>query len=93
MDLIAKAKEMFDCDDAKIESPLGTTQFLLTGKKRHTKEDEGQWYRNGEPHDFEYTDWRVICRGDTEEELLADMERYKRLTEMSFREWVESEVL
>lgn len=92
MDLIAKAKEMFDCDEAKIDSPLGQTKFLLIGKKRHTKDDADQWFKDGEPCDWEYTDWKVICRGNTEEELLADMERYKRLSGMSFKEWIESEV-
>jgi hypothetical protein len=73
--------EMFGCDAARITNPLGVQMFLIIGHKRHTKQDEGQWHRNGEPIDFEYLQEQVIASGTTAKELYKSARAYKRMLE------------
>lgn len=79
-----KFREMFDCDEVRISRPLGR-MFLILGSRRSTSEDEGQWYRNGEPVDWDYLAEKVVASGDTEEELIASAEEYKRVLEGGWR--------
>ena len=70
---------MFNCDAARIVNPLGVQMFLIIGHKRSTKDDTGQWYRNGAPYDFEYLKEQVIASGRTVKELWESARTYKRL--------------
>ncbi len=78
---------MFKCDTARI-SKVGNRMFLLIGHRRSTKDDTGQWERNGEPYDFEYVAEKVIASGDNEAELLASAKEYKRLSGMTMEQYL-----
>lgn len=87
--LISRAKRMFKCDTARITSPCGR-HFLVIGWKKNTKteresgRDVGQWYRNGEPIDFDFVNEQVIANGRTLTSLWNSVKHYKRLlTSMS----------
>ncbi len=76
-------RKLFACDTARIwQASHGGKMFLIIGHKRHTKDDAGQWMRNGEPIDFEYVAERVVASGETESELRASANEYKRLLGM-----------
>lgn len=78
--------EMFDCDAARI-SQLGDRMYLIIGNKRHTKDDpDAQWTKNGKPFDFEYLAEVCVASGNTEAELVASAEEYKRLESMTMLE-------
>jgi len=85
--LAERLRGMFDADTARITRPLGR-MFLVIGSKRNTKNDLGQWARDGEPFDFEYTEEKVIASGYTEEELIASAEKYKRLLNITMEEYL-----
>lgn len=76
--LIDKFVEMFGCDAARIITPCGRP-FLIIGFNRNTRQDTGQWTRNGEPIEFDYLQETVIASGDTEAELIESAKKYKRL--------------
>jgi hypothetical protein len=61
--------------------------FLIIGWNRNTKDDPGQWVKNGVPFDFDYTQEQVIASGRTEKELEASARRYRRLRGMSWEEY------
>lgn len=71
--------EMFGCDAARIINPLGVQMFLIIGHSRNTKQDEGQWIRNGEPFDFDYLQEQVIASGTNVKELFKSARAYKRM--------------
>jgi hypothetical protein len=62
---IQRFLKMFGCDTARISRSMGKL-FLIIGWKRNTKDDPGQWYRNGEPIDFDYTHEEVIASGEND---------------------------
>jgi hypothetical protein len=74
--------QMFGCDAARITNPLGVQMFLIIGHLRNTKQDEGQWIRNGEPFDFDYLQEQVIASGTTIKELFKSARAYKRMLRM-----------
>lgn len=78
---------MFQCDTARIIQS-GRRMFLIIGHRRSTKDDAGQWERNGEPYDFEYVAEQVVASGDTEAELLASAKEYKRLLGMTMEQYL-----
>ncbi|KKN21876.1 hypothetical protein LCGC14_0921050 [marine sediment metagenome] len=78
---------MFKCDTARITQP-GKRMFLVIGHRRSTKDDPGQWERNGESYDFEYIAEQVIASGDNEAELLASAKEYKRLSGMTMEQYL-----
>jgi hypothetical protein len=77
-EFIAEIKKMFGCDSVRISRPLGR-MFLIIGFNKNTADNEGQWYRNGEPIDFEYLEEQVIANGVCLDELLANAQHYKKL--------------
>lgn len=78
-DLSARLKKMFKCDTARISKPV-RTMYLIIGWRRHTKDDQtSQWYRNGDPVDFEYLFEQVVARGQTEDDLITDAKNYLEL--------------
>jgi hypothetical protein len=80
---IQKAKELFECETARIES-YGGTLFLIIGEMRNTKNDPGVWINeNGERQDWEYLHEVCIASGRNVEELEKDMIYYKRVSEMT----------
>lgn len=86
--IIKTAIRMFRCDTARISS-FPDRSFLIIGHKMDTRNDRtGQWYRNGEPYDFEYVDETVIASGKTAKELLASMKEYKRLSGMTMTDYI-----
>ena len=85
--LAVKCRKIIDCDTARISQTLGT-MFLVIGFNRNTKDDEGQWIKNGEPYDFDYMEEKVVASGNTEEELLASAREYKRLCGMTMEEYL-----
>jgi hypothetical protein len=84
-ELLDKFKEMFGCDTARITKPIDR-MFLIIGDKCRS---EGQWFRNGEPHSFDYIAEKCIASGYTEDELIASAEKYRRLQGMTMVEAVE----
>jgi hypothetical protein len=93
--LVRRFMRMFKCDTARITQYCGT-MFLVIGHKRHTKRDRkkdptvGQWMKDGKPFDFGYVAERVIARGKTEAELVADAKHYKKLCSMTMEQYLRS---
>lgn len=69
-------KKIFQCDAVRVLQISGT-YFLLIGFNRNTKDDSGQWLKNGEPFDFEYIKEKVIASGATYSSLHRSTLRYK----------------
>lgn len=84
--IIEKCREILECDTARICLAGGTMYFIL-GFNRNTKEDEGQWFKNDEPIDFDYVNETVVASGRTEEELIDSVKEYKRLSEITWEEY------
>lgn len=91
-ELIAKFVAMFDCDTARI-SRYGGEMFLVIGRNRNTRDDPGQWTRDGEPWHFDYVKETVIASGRTAEELVASAEEYKRLSGITMEEYLAEAVV
>ncbi len=85
--LVRRCREIIDCDTARISTPCGK-MFLVIGFKRNTKDDDGQWFKDGERCDFDYIAEKTVASGDTEEELLASVREYKRLCGMTMVEYL-----
>lgn len=79
--------KMFGCDAVRL-SDISGKLFLIIGTKRSTKDDPGQWYRNGEPIDFSYVTEKVIASGNTFSELLKSAREYKRLCGMTMGQYL-----
>lgn len=75
---IEQIKDIFQCDSVRISKPLDK-MFLIIGFRKNTADNEGQWYRNGEPIDFDYIEEQVIANGDNFTELLESAKHYKKL--------------
>ena len=86
--MVRRAVELFRCDTARVTSPCGH-HYLILGWKRNTKtereagRDGGQWYRNDEPIDYDYTHDQVIANGATLKELWKSAKHYKGLLDAS----------
>ena len=87
MSLIKYFRRMFDCDTVRISQPI-KIMFLIIGHKRNTKDDPGQWIRDGEPFDFDYTAEKTIASGKTKKELIASAKEYKRLCGITTKEYL-----
>ena len=86
--IILKAKELFKCETARIESYQGA-MFLIIGEIRNTKDDPGFWTdENGERlDDWDYLHEICVASGIDIESLEKDMIYYKRLSEMSWEDY------
>ena len=74
------AQKLFSCDAARLMHFTGPPQyFLIIGNYRNTRNDIGQWYKNGEPIHFRYLAEVVIASGKTIKELLDEMKHYHKL--------------
>jgi len=80
--LLVRFKRMFKCDSARIYDG-GETLFLIIGRTRNTKDDEGQWMKDGEPVDWDYLAESTIASGRTEAELMESAKEYLKLSKMS----------
>jgi len=85
-EIIEKAKAIIEFDVARISKLMGR-MYLFIGFKKNTKDDVGQWLKNGEPIDFDYLEEKIIASGDNEEELIESVKKYKRLCGMSWEEY------
>lgn len=83
--LVRMFLRMFKCSAVRLVNPLGVQMFLIIGMKRHTKNDLGQWYKNGKPFDFSYIAEKVIASGITQAQLIASAKEYRRLEAISSR--------
>jgi hypothetical protein len=88
LELIEQCREIIEFDTARIDQPSENTLFLIVGFNRNTKDNEGQWLKDGEPYDFDYVEEQVIAAGKTEEELLASVREYKRLCGMTMEDYL-----
>jgi hypothetical protein len=92
--LIAKCREVIECDTARISKPGGKL-FLIIGFNRNTKDDPGQWCSDAlgmEPiPDWDYVEEKVVASGKTEKELIESAEEYKRLCGMTIFEYLTEE--
>jgi hypothetical protein len=84
--LIRMFIKMFNCDTARISTPCGKL-FLIIGWNRNTKDDPGQWLKDGKPFNFDYVKEKVIASGETEAELIESAKEYKRLSKMTWPEY------
>ena len=84
--IIEKCREIIKCDTARISQPCGR-MFFIIGFNRNTKDDEGQWVKNGMPYDFEYVQETVIASGETESELIASVAEYNRLCGITWEQY------
>ena len=85
-EILKECKKIIKCDTARISKPLGR-MFLIIGFNRNTKDDEGQWTKNGKPFDFDYVDEKCVASGNTSEELIADAKEYQRLCGISWEQY------
>ena len=85
-ELINKCREIVKCDTARISKP-GDRMFLIIGFNRNTKDDPGQFIKNGEPYDFDYVQETVIASGDTEAELIVNVKEYQRLCGITWEQY------
>lgn len=87
-ELIEQCRKLIECDTARISKPQGR-MFLIIGFNKSTKDDKtSQFIKNGEPYDFDYVEEKVVATGYTEEELLESAEEYKRLSEITWEEYL-----
>ena len=87
-ELAKRCCKIIDCDTARISQPR-EKMFLIIGSVQNTKDSAGiQWYKNGEPIDFEYVEERVVASGNTEDELLRSVIEYRRLCGMSIKAYL-----
>ena len=84
-EIIKKARVIIEFDVARISKTMGRMSLII-GFKKNTKNDVGQWIKNGEPINFDYVDEKIIASGDTEEELIESVREYKRPCNMSWEE-------
>lgn len=84
-DLIPRFVRMFGCDTARI-SEVGGKSFLILGWNRNTRDDAGQWTRNGKLFNFDYVREQVVASGRGEKQLLASAKKYKKLSSMSWKD-------
>lgn len=77
------------CDSVRICIPI-EEMFLIaqwrrnTAKDREERRSSEQWYRNGEPIDFDYHEEHVVARGKTVEELKKSVKAYIKLKGMTW---------
>lgn len=64
--------------------------FVVAGWDRNTKDDLGQWFCDGKAVDFSYLEERCIASGRTEDELIASVEHYKKLLNMTWDDYFKS---
>jgi hypothetical protein len=81
-------KRMFNCDAFRIVTFPGR-MYLILGWKRNTKDDPGQWTKNGEPFDFDYLKEKVVASGRNEAALLKSAKEYKRISGMTSMQYLE----
>ena len=89
--IVARCKEIIECDTARI-SHLNEKMYLIIGFNRNTKDDEGQWIKDGEPYDFDYFSENVVASGRTEEELIESLVEYKRVCGMTAEEYLMEQI-
>ncbi len=89
IELIKECRRIVKCDTARISNPLNKRMFFIIGFNRSTKNDEGQWLKNGELIDFDYINESVIASGCTDKELIESVKEYKRLCDISWEEYFE----
>lgn len=85
-DLIEKCKEIVKCDTARISKPLDR-MFFIIGFNRNTKDDPGQFIKNGEPYDFDYVQENVIASGYSDDELIENVKEYQRLCGITWEQY------
>ena len=88
--LLSRFRYMFDCHDSiRIEQPMNSL-FLIVGRRRHTKDDKlSAWIgESGERVDFEYLEEHCVASGETPQELIISALDYKRLSNMSMKEFL-----
>ena len=78
--LIKRTINLLSCDTARISSPC-RKHFMIIGYNRNTKDDEGQWIKNGKPFDFNYIHEITIASGKTLKELWKNVKYYNKLIE------------
>lgn len=93
--LIAKCREIIECDTARIRKYDDGKMFLIIGFNRNTKDDLGQWCKDAlgkEPiPDWDYVEEKVVASGNTELGLIKSAEKYKRLCGMTMEEYLTEE--
>ena len=81
-------RAMLNCDESRIAKFPGKL-FLIIGKWRSTRDDVGQWEKNGEPIHFRYLAEKVVASGRNERELFASAREYKRISKLTAMEYLE----
>lgn len=80
-------------DSARIAEFPGT-KFLILGWNKNTKtereagRDAGQYFRDGEPIDFDYLHEEVVASGGTDAQLEESVREYLRIRTMSMEEYL-----
>jgi hypothetical protein len=80
----ALARLLFDCDAVRVVR-AGGRRFLLIGYKRRS---EGEWFKNGEPLDFTYTEEHCVAMGDTVQLLQESLLEYYRLAQLTMEDYL-----
>lgn len=89
--LSARFKRLFKCDSARVVT-YGKRSFLIIGHRRNTRQDNGQWCKDGVPIDFDYLSETVVASGDTEKQLLASAREYRRLSKLTMAQYLKKEL-
>lgn len=92
-DLIKRFRQMFPEADAARIIAVGGKLFLVLGYNRNTKDDPGQWVdQDGKGRDWDYVHAETVASGDTEADLIASAEYYKRLQGMKWSDYFREEL-
>ena len=88
--------KMFKCDTARITKACDT-YYLIIGWNKNTKtereagRDQSQWYKDGNPIDFDFIHEQVVASGKTLDELYIAAKHYKKLDGMKWSDYFEKE--
>lgn len=77
-EIVAYCKRELLCDSARF-TYLGEKIFLVVGWRKATEQGNGQWYRNGEPWDFDYLEEHCIAVGHTLDEVMRHARYFNML--------------
>jgi hypothetical protein len=73
-------RRMFNCDNARLISPLKDKIFLIIGFKQNTQGDQWVWKdQNGNVLNWDYLLETTIANGNNIDELISNAKRYKSL--------------
>jgi len=88
---VIRCCKIIGCDVGRITTPTGKMYFIA-GYNRNTKDDSGQFYKDGKLYDFDYVHEQVVASGMTEDELIKSCEEYHRICGLTMEEYLKEKI-